>query len=558
MPSKKRLIGKWEQLARERAKRDHVELPKKGYHFDEQAAEHVVTFFQEYLRHHKGEWAGLPFVLEEWQKEILREVFGWKRADGTRRYRTAYIEIPRKNGKSEMAAGVGLYLTVGDLEPGGEVYSSATKKDQARIVFEAAKAMVKLSPRLQRYVKALRYNLSVAKLGSKFEPLSAEGDTLDGLNPHGNLVDELHAHKNRLVWDVMITGMGARRQPLTFAITTAGVFDPTSIGWEIHEYACQVLEGVFEDDSFYAFIAAAEEEDDWTKPATWWKANPNLRVSIKEEYIQEMCEKAKHQPSFLNTFLRLHLNIWTQQVTRWIPMEAWKGCPKRPAERYLKSRECFAGLDLSSKLDFTALALVFPRKKGFFDVLMRFWIPEEMLRERALKRPEFAAWVRDGWLTTTPGNVIDYDFIKAQIREDADRFQIVECAFDPWMATQTALQLAEEGLTMVEFRQGYKSMTEPCKELERLVVSGKVRHGNSPPLNWMANNVAVMQDPAGSIKMAKDKSAEKIDGMVALVMGLGRALVHEDESSTYKDRGITILGGDADEPVEAIQTIGAS
>jgi phage terminase large subunit-like protein len=249
--------------------------------------------------------------------------FGWRRADGSRRYRILYIEIPRKNAKSTTAAADGLYLLVGDQEPGAEVYSSATKKDQARIVHDAATQMVKASPQLGKWVKAYRNNLSCGRLNAKFEPLGADSNTLDGLNPHGNIVDELHAHRDRGVWDVLDTAMGARRQPMTIAITTAGIYEPESIGWQMHEHATNVLEGVLEDDGFFAFIAAADEGDDWTDPETWRKANPNIDVSIREEYLSQQCEKAKAQPAFLNTFLRLHLNRWTQQRDRWISMEHW-------------------------------------------------------------------------------------------------------------------------------------------------------------------------------------------------------------------------------------------
>jgi phage terminase large subunit-like protein len=447
--------------------------------------------------------------------------------------------VPRKNGKSEMAAGVALYLAIADGEPGAEVYSSATKRDQARIVFDAAKAMVRQNPELREHVTSHRNNMSVARMQTKFEPLSAEGDTLDGLNPHGNIVDELHAHKSRLVWDVLATAMGARRQPLTLAITTAGVYDPTSIGWELHEYAQQVLEGVFTDESFFAFIAAMDEGDDWRDPEIWLKANPNLGVSVKWDSIEELCERAKRTPSFLNTFLRLHGNLWTQQVTRWLSIEDWRAAPDRADEADLIGRRCWGGLDLSSRLDFTAFALVFPDTDGYYDLLMRLWIPEDRLRERALRHSDFAAWAQEGWIRTTPGDVIDYDFITRQILEDAEWFDIAELAYDPWNATQTALTLADSELTMVEFRQGYKSMSEPCKELEKLVVSKRLRHGDNPALTWMANNVAVTEDPSGNIKMAKDKSAEKIDGMVATAMALGRAIIHEDEGpSVYASRGL--------------------
>lgn len=527
---KRRTRCKWERLSRARAREDRKRLPELGYYFDADAARHVIDFFERYLHHHEGEWAGQRFVLAEWQKFIVRQVFGWMRPDGSRRYRTAYIEIPRKNGKSTFLAGLGLYLMVADNEPAAQVFSSATKKDQAKIVHEIAKEMLKRSPALQRFVTSLRDNISCERMGSFFRPLGADSKTLDGLNAHGNLVDELHAHRDRRVYDVLTTSMGARRQPLTIIITTAGLYDPESIGWQQHQYAKQVLDGVFEDETLFAFIAAADEGDDWTKPSTWWKANPNLGTSVKWAYFVDESEKAKRQPSYLNTFLRLHTGIWTTQVTRWMSPEAWKACPAREPEPALWGRVAFAGLDLSSKIDLTAFALVLPADDGFFDVIMRFWVPKETaLRRAETDRVPYDAWIRDGWVQATEGSAIDYSFVEAEIATLAGQFEIQELAFDPWSAMQTAIRLGQEGMQTVEFRQGYRSMSEPCKELEALVMSGKLRHGDHPVLNWMANNVAITEDPAGNIKMAKDKSTERIDGMVAVAMGLGRALVHEVE-----------------------------
>lgn len=542
-PPKRRVRGKLERAARARATEDRKRLPRLGYRYVPELGRHAVQFFERYLRHHEGEWAGQPFKLEEWQKFILREVFGWIRPDGSRRFREAYVEVARKNGKSTKLGGVGLFLTIADGEPGAQVYSSATKLDQARIIHNVAKAMLKQSPALERFADQLRDNISCERLNSFFRPLGADSKTLDGLNAHGNLVDELHAHRDRKVYDVLVTSMGARRQPLTFIITTAGLYDPESIGWEQHQYATQVLEGVIEDESFFAFIAAADPEDDWTDPVTWWKANPNLGKAVKWEYLNELCEKAKRQPSFLNTFLRLHLNIWTQQVTRWISPKAWNACEEREPEPELLGRRAFAGLDLSSKIDITALALVLPAEDGFYDVVMRFWIPEETALQRSQDdRVPYDAWLRDGWIEATPENAIDYDFIEAEIMELASQYEVREMAFDGWNAMQTAIRLGQEGMLMIETRQGYRSMSEPCKELEALVMSGKLRHGDHPVLNWMANNVAVTEDPAGNIKMAKDKSTEKIDGMVALAMALGRAIVQEgDGRSVYEERGFLSL-----------------
>ena len=541
-----RVPGKYERLCWERQARDlqlaypagAPEDPRdtqhpKGFWYDPARAEEVVTWIERYCRHSKGEWAGTLIVLEEWQKQILRTVFGWVRPDGTRRFRVAYEEVPRKNAKSTIVAAVGLYLMVADQEPGAEIYSSATKEKQAKIVWDAAEAMVKQSPQLRPVVRIRKKNLSCSRLMSKFEPLGADSDTLDGLNVQGNLVDELHAHKNRALWDVLITAQGSRRQPLTWAITTAGIYDVESIGWELHEHATQVLEGTVEDDSCFAIIYAADEGDDWREPATWAKANPNLGVSVKLSIMQEQFETAKHQPSFENTVKRLHLNIWTEQVTRWIQLEKWDACTAAPAP--LEGRIVFGGLDLSTKLDITALTLLAPAEGGFYDCVFRFWVPEELVAERERKHrlPSYAPWVKAGVLITTPGNVIDYDFIRKEILELATKMTIKEVGFDPWNATQLAVQLQNElnptvdehGFRMVEMRQGMKSLSEPAKEFEKLIVDQKLRHGGHPVMRWMVGNASVRRDSNDNIVPDKQESKAKIDGVLSTVNALGRAIL---------------------------------
>jgi len=557
-------MGRFERLCWERHERDLAlayadgAVPKdprkthhpKGFWFDPDAAERPIVVTEKLCRHHKGEWAGKPFLLEEWQRRILRIVFGWKRADGTRRFRIVYIEVPRKNGKSELAGAVGLYLLVADDEPGAEVYSSATKKDQAKIVHDAAVAMVKASPELRRFVRSFRNNLHCPRLGSKFEPLGADSSTLDGLNPHGNIVDELHAHKDRGLWDVLDTAMGARRQPLTWAITTAGTYEPESIGWQMHDHATKVLDGAIEDEAFFGFIAAADPEDDWAHPDTWAKANPNIGVAIKPEYLAAQAEKAKQQPSFLNTFLRLHLDRWTQQAERWIDLEQWNACDIECTRKEMEQREtalegatCYGGLDLSTKLDVTALVLVFP---DTWDLLCRFFVPEDNVAERVRRdRVPYDAWIRDGWLLATPGNVIDYAFIREEAKRLAARFDVREWAYDPWNATETATELqGDEGFAMVEVRQGYRSLSEPSKKFEELVVSKAWRHGGHPVMRWMVANVAVREDPNGNIAPEKPKrhTGLRIDGVSATITALTRAIVGASGSSVYEERGFVELG----------------
>ena len=513
------------------------------YWFDRRAADVAVAFFERLLVHVKGEWAGQPFALLPWQKKIVRDIFGWKRADGTRRYRTVYIEVPRKNGKSNLAAGLALYMLFLDDEPGAEIYSAAADTDQAAIVFDLAKQMVEASPALSARSEVYKRSIVVPATNSVYRVVSADAYTKHGFNAHGVVFDELHAQPNRELWDVLTTATGARRQPLVIAITTAG-YDRESICWEQHEYARKVAEGIIEDDSFYPAIWAADEEDDWLDEEVWKKANPSLGHTLKWEYLRGEARRAEQSPAYQNTFRRLHLNQWTQQETRWLPMEAWNACAHEVDEEALAGQVCYGGLDLASSVDIAAFEIVFPPKEegGLWRVVSRFWIPEENIIERARRdRVPYDAWVRDGYITATPGNVIDYAFIMAEIERLGEVYDIREIAFDRWGAVQISTALEERGFTMVQFGQGLRSMSPPTKELLRMVLDGKLAHGGHPVLRWMADNMVVDTDPAGNVKPNKKKSREKIDGMVALIMALDRATRHQNSGSVYETRGIRTL-----------------
>lgn len=548
-------MGELETLARARQDND-LANPPEGYTWDQDAADYAVAFIETHCRHHKGEWAGQLMVLEEWESDyIIQPIFGWVSTEtGLRRYRTAWIEVARKNGKSQIAAAVALLLTLADREPGAEVYSTATKRDQARIVFDTAVEMLRASPELRAIAGKVRNRVFCPQLNSYFEPLSADSETLDGLNPHGNIVDEVHAHKNRKVWDKLETALGARRQPLTFAITTAGEFNPESIGWQLHDYAEKVLRGVFVDNKFFAFIACADPEDDWRDPKTWQKANPNWGISVKPDYLADMAKKAERQPSFLNTFERYHLNRWVQERNRWLNLEQWDACEPdidpsgQTPEAYrtdhedpLEGRQCYAGLDLASKIDLTALTLVFPATKGDprIKVVSRFWLPEGSVLERSRRdMVPYDVWSKQGWLTLTPGDVVDYDFIEEEVYELGRRFRLLELGFDPWNATQTAVHLQGQRVKVVEVRMGFATLTEPCKELERDVVAGELSHGAHPVLRWNAANVMVRTDPNGNLAPDRGASREKIDGIVSTVIAMSRLIVHRGGSSVYERRGV--------------------
>ncbi len=502
-----------------------------NYWYDEAAAEAAVAFFPDYLCFTDAEWAGKPFTLEDWQaNDIVRPLFGWKRKDGTRRYRRAIIWIPRKNGKTELAAGVALLALVADGEMGGQVYSIAADKDQASIVFNKSVTMVSLSARLAEHLQCFRPSIYCAELAASFKPLSGRPTGKHGLSMSGLVGDEMHEWPNGDLYTFVHQSSAARRQPIEFLISTAG--NRSGYGWELWDYCLKVQAGDIDDPEVLIVIYAADREDDWTDPKVWAKANPNLGISPKREYLAAECAKAQESPRLENDFKRYHLNIWTEQAVRWLPMDKWGPETKRWAapefEAELEYQECFAGVDLSSTTDLTAYSLWFPPQgeRTKWRKLTRAFVPEDTVPIRVRRdRTPYDKWIREGALTATPGNVIDYDFLKAAIYADAARFRILGIGIDPFLATQIAIQLQAEGGLHTEFvRQGFLSLSAPSKELERLVLKEAIDHGGHPVARWCAGNVAVSTDPAGNIKPDKMKSTEKIDVIAADVNALALAL----------------------------------
>lgn len=534
--------GNLVKLAAERHLRDLKVQQTHGLRWDVDAALRAIRFFA-FLRHSKGEWAGNRFELAPWQQFIVGSLFGWKLENGIRRFRTAYNEIPRKNGKSTMAAGLGLNLLIADAEPGAEIYTAATKRDQARIVHSEAVRMVRRSPALKKRVEIHKDNLFNDATASYYRPLGADADTMDGLNPHAAIIDELHAHKTRALWDVLDTAMGSRRQPMLFVITTAGV-DRESVCYEQRRYVEAILNATVQDDTYFGYIATIDEGDDWASEAVWKKANPNYGISVKPDDLRRLCAQALQMPSKQNAFLRLRLNVWTQQVHRWIPLNIWDEQGGLVTEERLAKHKCYGGLDLASVRDFVAWVMVFPSEKDpdEIQVLPRFWVPEARLHDPQNQyRDQYQVWKRAGLLKTTPGDAIDYAFVKDQIIQDAQMFQLVDLNIDRYFqAHQLATELIDEGLKVVGFGMGYKSMAAPMKEFERRLFARKIKHGGNPIMRWMADNVAVRQDPAGNLKPDKASSQGKIDGIVALVMGLDREMRHG--GSVYDTRGIRTVG----------------
>jgi phage terminase large subunit-like protein len=500
----------------------------EGCWFDLAAAERVRTFFTKFLRHSKGQWAGKAFELLDWQWDrIVARLFGWKRADGTRRFRRGYIEVPKKNGKSTLFSVLSLYLLCGDGEAGAEVYSAAVDRDQASIVYNEAANMVEASPALSGRLSVVRSTKRIAfhRTRSFYKALSADVPAKEGLNAHAVLIDELHAQKTRELWDTLRYAGASRRQPLHLSVTTAG-FDRLSICWEQHEYARQVLDGTIHDSAFFAFICAAAPEDDWTDPEVWKAANPSFGITLSADQFAEDCKEAQESPAKENSFRRYRLNQWTEQDVRWLSIEKWDACDGVPAD--LDGRTCYGGLDLSSTTDVTALALVFPNENGPFDVLVYFWVPEEGAKRRERRdRVPYGQWIREGFIEATPGEAIDYDRIRNQVKELGERYRIQSIAIDRWNATQLATQLHSDGFEMVAFGQGFASMNWPTKKLEEVVLSGRLRHGGNPVLRWMAGNVSIETDAADNWKPSKKKSRERIDGIVALIMALERATMDE-------------------------------
>ena len=519
----------------------------KTSHYDKDAADYAVMFIES-LCHTKGTWAGKPFELIDWQEQIIRDLFGVLKPNGYRQFNTAYIEIPKKQGKSELAAAVALLLLCGDGEERAEVYGCAADRNQAKIVFDVAVDMVRFCPALSKRVKILESQKKITYLptNSSYQVLSADVANKHGFNTHGVIFDELHTQPNRKLFDVMLQGSGdARMQPLYFLITTAGN-DTNSICYEVHQKAIDIAEGRKVDPTFYSVIYGAAEDEDWTDPKVWKKANPSLGITVGIDKVKAACESAQQNPGEENAFRQLRLNQWVKQSVRWMPMDKWDACAFPVSEDDLEGRVCYGGLDLSSTTDITAFVLVFPPldEEDKYYILPYFWIPEETLDLRVRRdHVPYDLWERQGTLMTTEGNVVHYGYIEKFIEQLGERFNIREIAFDRWGAVQMVQNLEGMGFTVVPFGQGFKDMSPPTKELMKLVLEEKIAHGGHPVLRWMMDNIFIRTDPAGNIKADKEKSTEKIDGAIATIMGLDRAIRcgNDTGASVYDSRGLLFI-----------------
>jgi len=508
------------------------------FEFDPTAAQNAVDFFPDCLVHVKGAMANQPFSLLDWQAKIVRDLFGWKRPDGSRRYRKSYIEIPRKNGKSTFAAGLAIYLLLCDNEQGAEVYSAASTRDQASLVYSMAAEMIRKSPFLSKrvLVRNSQKRVICEDTNSFYRAIAAEADAAHGFNAHGIIFDEVHTQPDRELWDVLDTSTGARQQPLTIAITTAG-HDRSSICWELHQHAKAVQDGAIQDDSFYPVIFGADVNDDWRDETVWEKANPCLDVAVSRDYLREQTARAEENPAFENTFRRLHLNQWTEQESRIIQMAKWDDCSESFEAESLHGRQCYGGLDLSSTRDVTAFVLVFPEDDGGATILPWFWIPEDNVDQRAGQDQRLIRnFASKGCVEMTDGNEVDVLYLADRIYEICQDFDVQHIGFDPWNAAGVTQLLKERGLPdhiLLKMSQTFGTYNEPFKQMLSWLGNGKLRHDGNAVLRWMASNVAHKEDASGNIRPDKGKSAEKIDGVCAMLMGIGLATHYGTDTSVY-------------------------
>ena len=523
--------SKWVELAVERHVRDLKDGKSRGLIFDEQAGERAVMFFS-LLKHYKGKYQGQPFQLLPWQAFCISTIFGWKRADKTRRFRYAYLKVARKNGKTTLAAGTCLYGLIADGENGAEVYTAATTRDQASIAFKDAMQMVEADPNLKSIVSVWKNSLTVESNASFLKPVSSEAGNLDGLNPHIALIDEYHAHRDDDVFNVMKSGMGSRTQPLHLTITTAG-FNRTSSCYTYEKTCQEILQGIKQDDSQFAIMYDLDEDDDYTDERVWIKANPSLGHTPSVEFLRQEVIQSQNNPSQLVNLLTKNFNRWTDASRTWVEDAKWQACrmPDHIDLEYLSDLKCFGAIDLASTKDLNAFSLIWiDTESGKYLTKTRYFLPRESMMAR-VKRDgvRYDLWAEEGWITLTEGNVTDYRFIMKCILDDCEAFQVQGIAFDRWNSSQLVIELVEElGQDfMVPYGQGFASMSPPSKEFEKLIYQTELLHDGNPVTRWMLGNVELSTDPAGNIKPDKAKSTEKIDGIVSTIMAFGLIMVKQ-------------------------------
>lgn len=544
--------SKYVLMARARHKKD-LERSLSGdpdfpYYYDNDAADHAVWFLST-LRLVEGEWAGQKWKLSDWQEwDIIRPLFGWKRRDNNkRRFRLSYIEIARKNAKSTLAAGISLYLLLADKESRGQVYAAATKESQASIVWGIARDMLNATPEFKGYIKQFKKSIFVERSGSIFQPLGRDSDTQDGFSVHGAVVDEYHAHKTAEMLNVLKSGRGARRQPLIVIITTAGSNTSSPCKAE-SDRAKRVLEGQLESDETFYFVATVDDPDKWEDEVEQQKANPNLGISIHWEGFRSDFKDAQTSATARAEFKRKNLNIWTGEATKWLSLPSWTRCGQLYDPKELIGRPCWGGLDLGISRDLSTFVLAFKigelaRENQMLPIvalIARFWIPSVGKQEKYLNDGvNYPQWVEEGHIIETPGETTRYDYVEQGILQLAEIYDIKEIAHDPTHAHHLTKILGEDhGMMMVKHSQSFTAMNFPVTATEEMIVEGRLRHGNNPVLTWQAGNAVAIQDAYERVKLAKDKSAQRIDGMVATVMAVGRLLIAPEDEFAYASRGI--------------------
>lgn len=500
-----------------------------GFQFSVAFASRACVFI-EHLRHIKGALAGTRIILEPWQIFILTTVFGWVDGEKKRRFRHVYIEVPRGNGKSALSSGVALYALAADGEGGAECYTFATTRDQARIVFDTSKAMVSMSPDLAREFGLTKqaHSVTVMKTGSVLMPKSAEGSTLDGLNTHIAVIDELHAHKTRELYDVVVTSLGKRRQPLLWVITTAG-FDNAGICYEVRTMVTRVLDRTVIDDAQFGIIYTIDPDDDWRTEAALKKANPNWGVSVMPAEVMRLQRTAMELPSSQNNFKTKHLDVWCSASAAWMDSDAWAACEDTGLDLAdFEGCPCWIGLDLAAKNDITAKVRLFPYKDGFA-VFAEYYLPKISIEKAT--NSQYSGWEIEGRLTATDGAMTDMKVVEEGLREDLSRFDVQAIGFDPWNALSLSTSLANDGAPMVEYRNTVEKFSDPMKRVEAMVQGGKLRHGDDPVMRWMMGNVVAKRDAKDNIFPRKERYENKIDGVVALIMAVGLAGVPEEKGN---------------------------
>ena len=510
------------------------------YYFDKDAADKAVNFIQLFITHTKGELAGKPLILEKWQREIVEKIFGWKnKKTNLRQYRTCFIMLGRKNGKTTLTAGIGLYMLFADEEKGSEIYAAAGDRNQAGLVHEIAKGMILNNPELTARAKILRNSIVNESKGNYFQAISSDSKTKHGFNANCVIFDELHTQVNRDLWDTLHTSTASRRQPLVIAITTAG-YDKQSICYEVYSYAKKVLDGSIKDDSFLPIIYEAEMDSDITLESTWKKANPNYGVSLKKEYMQRESKKALDIPSYLNSYLRLHLSQWTENEIKWMGDKEWMECEGELGD--LSNMECWGGLDLATTRDITAFVLIF-RVDNIFKIKPYFFVPRDNAKARSDRDGvDYMSWISQGYIIATEGNVTDYSFIRKKINELSKKYRIQSIAYDRWNASQLVIDLIGDGANMSPLGQGFASLSAPTKMMEKLILSKEIQHDGNPVMRWMIGNVQLEIDSADNHKPSKKKSKEKIDGVAACICALAEYMSIEQEGdSVYDNRGLLML-----------------